>query len=129
MTVLAVALLLGCAAGFTQAESLKLERKPLGNARFDETLSPGCDCPRETASLSFKLHKRDRIDVAVVDEDGEVVRVLAAGLREDAGRVRFSWDGRDDEGQVVPDGVYRVRVRLLQKQRTVTIPEDVRVET
>ena len=129
MTLLALALIAGAVAAFTYTEALKLETKPVGTARFDRWLSPVCDCPRETARLRFRLREPKRLDVTVVDADGERVRVLESGARHPAGRVRLSWDGRDDAGQVVPDGAYRVRVRLRDERRTIAIPVDVNVDT
>jgi FlgD Ig-like domain len=129
MTLLAVALLVGCAAAFTYTEVLKLERKPVTRVRLDRWLSPVCDCPGETAAIGFRLRKPERLDVKVVDEDGEVVRELASGLSSPAGRLRLEWDGRDDAGDVVPDGAYGVRVRLLDERRTISIPVDMNVDT
>ena len=33
----------------------------------------------------------------------------------------FPWDGREDNGQVAPDGVYYFRVALIHQGRTVEI--------
>ena len=55
--------------------------------------------------------------------------MLATGERLPRGRVKYEWDGRDDSGAVVPDGVYRVRVRLLDDSRTIVIPVEVHVDT
>jgi hypothetical protein len=127
--VLAVALLVGSVAAFAYAERLKLTRAPVGVPRFDRWLSPDCDCPHEQVTLDFLLRKRDRIDVDVVDEGGESVRVLATRERHPAGRVVYEWDGRDDDGAVVGDGPYRVRVRLRDEERTIVIPMEVNVDT
>ena len=129
MTLLALALVAGTVAAFTYTEALKLETKPVDRARFDRWLSPVCDCDHETAQLGFRLREPKRLDVTVVDGDGERVRVLEAGVPHPAGRVRLIWDGRDDAGQVVPDGAYGVRVRLLNERRTIAIPVNVNVDT
>jgi hypothetical protein len=127
--VLTVALLVGSVAAFTYTAKLKLTRPPVGVPRFDRWLSPECGCPQERADLSFRLRKPQRIDVEIVDADGDRVRVLATDERLPTGRVEYEWDGRDDSGAVVPDGPYRVRVRLLDDRRTTVIPTDVRVDT
>ena len=129
MTLLALALVGGMVAAFTYTEALKLETKPVGTASVDRWLSPVCDCPRETARLRFRLQEPKRLDVTIVDEDGERVRVLESGVRHPVGRVGLRWDARDDAGQVVPDGAYRVRVRLRDERRTIVIPVDVKVDT
>jgi FlgD Ig-like domain len=128
-TLLAVALLVGCAAAFAYTESLKLEDQPVTRVRLDRWLSPTCDCPGETAELSFRLREAEQLDVTVVDGDGDRVRTLESALEAPAGRVVVTWDGLDDTGQVVPDGPYRLRLRLRDERRSVEIPEDVNVDT
>lgn len=122
-------LLVGAVAAFSYTEKLKLTRSPVGVARFDRWISPECECPQASARLSFLLRKPQRIDVDVVDADGGRVRTLATGERLPAGRVAYSWDGRDDGGKVVADGRYRVRVRLRDDRRTIVVPVEVRVDT
>lgn len=101
----------------------------MGVARIDRWLSPECDCAHDVARLSFLLRKPQRIDVELVDRDGELVLPLAEDERRPAGRVQYEWDGRNAEGAVVPDGLYRVRVHLLDDRRTIVIPVDLRVDT
>jgi FlgD Ig-like domain len=127
MILLAVALLVGAVAAFTYTEAIKLQRKPVGKVRVDHRLSPGCNCPRETARIGFDLRDPERIDVVIANRDGNEVRVLASDRTQPEGRVVLTWDGRDDAGAVVPNGIYRVRVRLRDERRTVVIPEGIRV--
>jgi hypothetical protein len=127
MVVLAVALLVGTAAAFTYTEKLKLERKPIAKARVDRLLLPGCDCRRETARIRFELRDAGPVRVTIVNGDGDHVRLLEAGLRGPRERVVLRWDGRDDAGSLVPDGSYRVRLRLLDERRTIQIPDGIRV--
>jgi FlgD Ig-like domain len=129
MTLLTVGLLVGCAAAFTYTEALKLERTPVGGARVDRWLSPACDCPGDTASIRFRLREQERIEVTVLDEEGEVVRMLASDLSSPGGTVELAWDGRNEAGQVVADGAYRVRVRLLDERRSIVVPVDMNVDT
>jgi hypothetical protein len=129
LIVLAVTLLVGSVAAFTYTQKLKLERSPIATARFERWLSPECDCPRATAGLSFLLRERERIDATIVDGDGNFVRTLLAGSELGPGRVRTKWDGRDEAGRIVPDGEYRVRVRMRDERRTIVIPVDVHVDT
>lgn len=129
MIVLAVTLLVGSVAAFTYTQKLKLERSPVSTARFDRWLSPECGCPGRTARLSFLLRERERIDATIVDGDGSFVKTLLARSEQGPGRVRTEWDGRDEAGRVVPDGDYRVRVRMRDERRTIVIPVDVHVDT
>jgi hypothetical protein len=129
LIVLAVALLVGSAAAFTRSERLKLAASPLGRPKFDRHLSPTCDCRHATATLSFLLRRPERLDVSVVDSDGGHVTTLADREDFEAGTVSFDWDGKDDDGQVVPDGLYRLKVRLEHDRRTILIPKTVLVDT
>jgi hypothetical protein len=129
MIALAVALLVGSVAAFTYTQKLKLERSPVATAHFERWVSPECDCPRATAGLRFRLREREHIDVTIVDRDGNFVKTLLAGSEEGPGLVRTKWDGRDEVGRIVPDGEYRVRVRMRDERRTIVIPVDIQVDT
>jgi hypothetical protein len=129
LIVLAVALLVGSAAAFTRSERLKLAASPVGKPEFDRRVSPTCDCPHAKARLSFLLRRPERLVVSVVDSDGGHVATLADGKDYEAGTVSFRWDGKDDEGQVAPDGLYRLKVRLEHDRRNILIPKTILVDT
>ena len=86
----------------------------------------------------YLLHRSDDVDVYIVDQTGTIVRTIALG-RHMRRKVRtpdgvFTWNGRNDKGQVVPDGDYFFRVALIHQGRTVEIsnsagPEPVHVRT
>ena len=42
---------------------------------------------------------------------------------------QFAWDGRNDAGQIVPDGVYHVQLELKDEDRTIEFPSTVRVDS
>jgi flagellar hook capping protein FlgD len=129
LIVLAVALLVGSAAAFTRTERLKLAASPVAKPQFERHLSPACDCPHSVVQLSLLLRRPETLDVSVVDSDGDHVATLAEGDDAEAGRVSFEWDGRNDDGDVVPDGLYRLKLRLEHDRRTILIPKTVLVDT
>jgi len=129
LIVLSVALLVGSAAAFTRSERLKLAPSPVGKPKFERHLSPTCGCRHATASLSLLVRRSERLDVSVVDADGAHVATLARAQEAAAGRVGFAWDGRNDDGGVVEDGIYRMKVRLGRDRRTILIPKTVRVDS
>lgn len=129
VTVLVLALLLATAAAFAVAERLKLERSPVTAPIIDRIVGPTCRCEQAVARLGLRLRGGHTIDVSIVDAAGRSVRVLATALRRPAGPVRFAWDGRDDAGDVVPDGRYRLRVRLRDERRAITVPTPIRVDS
>ncbi len=76
--------------------------------------------------LSFYLqHRADDVDVYVVDSSGEIVRTVASNhhmrrnVRKPDGE--FSWNGREDNGTVAPDGTYYFEVALRNQGRTVEL--------
>lgn len=47
------------------------------------------------------------VNVQVKDQAGNVVRTISLG-QPDAGLVKFSWDGKSDDGTQLNDGVYQI---------------------
>ncbi len=127
--MLAVALLVGSAAAFTRTERLKLAASPVAKPLFERHLSPTCGCTHATSTLSLLLRRPERLDVSVVDSDGAHVATLADAQDSKAGRVSYEWNGRGDDGQIVPDGLYRLKVRLEHDRRTILIPKTILVDT
>lgn len=52
----------------------------------------------------------DKVTVNILDNSGSVVREMELDIRE-AGVYSFEWDGRNNTGQVLPDGAYNVEVK------------------
>lgn len=129
MILLVLALVGGTLTAFAVTQSLKLERSPLTAPRFDKRFSPVCRCEQSRARLAFRLRKPDRLDLALLDRDGRVVRALGQDRPYERGAVRLLWDGRDGAGLLVPDGPYRLRVHLDRSRRTVVIPNAVLVDS
>ncbi len=94
----------------------------------DKVFSPVCECPTETASISFRLRKPAQVTVDVLDAQDRSVRTLVRGDIRLAGRVTYRWDGRDDSGRVLPEGSYRPRVRLAEHGRTIVLPNPMRID-
>jgi hypothetical protein len=78
--------------------------------------------------ISFYLQNRaDDVSVYIIDSGGTIVRTLASGrhMRKDVRHPdgEFSWDGREDNGSIAPEGTYYVRVALLHQGRTAEITD------
>ncbi len=129
ITALVLALFAGTAAAFVMTVSLKLVRAPLDRVRVVPAVAPTCACRHDEARIRFRVRQPDRIDVLVLEEAGEAVRTLLADGYRSRGRARLVWDGRDDAGDVVPDGRYRVRIRFHEADRTIDIPSSIEVDT
>ena len=125
-----VGLLVATVTAFGVAERLKLEESPIGRPRVDEVFSPVCTrCGGAVASISFRLRRASRLAIAIVDSDGEVVRRLIDAQRFARGPVDLVWNGRDDSGRVVEEGVYRPRLRFVGSGRTIVLRTEMRVDT
>jgi len=122
-------LLAATAAAFAVTERLKLERSPITGTRVDRVFSPVCECARDLAVISFVLRKPSEVTVDVIDAEGERVRTLVRGRDESAGRVSYTWDGRDEMDRVVAEGRYRPRVQIREHGRTIVLPNPIRVDT
>jgi len=110
----------------------RLKRSPLvvRQRTVTDAFSPNGDGIRDQASIRFSLQRSDDVTVSIVDREGSVVRRLAKDRRLPGRRpLQFVWDGRNQDGRVVPDGPYRVRIGLRNEGRTVTLRRQITVDT
>lgn len=79
--------------------------------------------PRELTITFFVREPDDRAFVGIVDRHEDLVRTLdpdvALAAREP---VTYIWDGRDDEGELVASGRYRLLVGLPSEDREMVWP-------
>ncbi|MGH7741933.1 MAG: FlgD immunoglobulin-like domain containing protein [Candidatus Eiseniibacteriota bacterium] len=66
--------------------------------------------PRETR-IAFQLDRAGAVSLSVVDLEGRRVRSLLSSDFASQGARSVAWDGRGDDGRVIPPGVYWVRLR------------------
>jgi flagellar hook assembly protein FlgD len=95
---------------------------------------------RSTTVSFYVVHHADDVNVYVVDQSGTTVRTIARGVSMHKSKAPtprafravtkyFSWNGRNDAGRVVVPGTYFFRVYLVHQQRTIELPQSVRVES
>lgn len=89
----------------------------------------------------YLLHASDRVNVYVVNQSGTRTiatlardRFMQARLFPHEVRTTFTWNGREQDGSIAPDGVYYIDVHLIHQGRIVTLsnnsgPLPVRVNT
>ncbi|MGZ4359357.1 MAG: FlgD immunoglobulin-like domain containing protein [Gaiellaceae bacterium] len=126
---LVVALLSATTVAFVVTERLKLELSPISRTEVTKgAFSPSstlvrhrCHCIVRRASIRFRLRKSERVTISILS-DGQEIRRLLNSVDRPAGFLRVQWDGRNSSGRYVPDGDYRVRVRLSRSHRTILLP-------
>lgn len=123
--------LAGIVAGMAYTQHLRSEGPTASQIQF-KVLEQG-DSTRYR--VCFQTPRDDRFEVAIVDADGGVVRLLAVDepLEGDPSARKasahcFGWDGRDDAGRPVPPGVYRLRLTLEEADRSGVSGEKLRIE-
>lgn len=84
--------------------------------------------------ICFQTPRDDRFDVGLVDAEGTLVRELASGVRLEGDPAAakesahcFDWDGRDEAGERVPAGPYRLFLRLHDLEREVVSGEQLKL--
>ena len=130
VTAILFALLVVATGGaFLATQRLKRSTPIVERVFFYQWVSPNRDGRKDTVTVRFDLPEAQRVTVSLVDSSGEVVRTLADDRFLAKGTQPFRWDGRDDSGRVVPDGIYRLRVGLREEGRSVTAPRVLHVDT
>jgi len=83
-----------------------------------ELLAPRPNPSRGASEIRWVVPSACRLDLAIFDLAGRRVRLLLAGARSEPGQHGVSWDGRDDTGARVREGVYLVRLRVAGEDDT-----------
>lgn len=80
--------------------------------------------------LTVSLPHGGTVAVLVVNHSGRVIATVSNGrdLQRDQ-LSTFTWNGREQDGQIAPDGTYFFRVTLIQQGRTINLPTPITVMT
>ncbi len=77
---------------------------------IEDIFSPNGDGRLESAQLRFSANEAIVASVEVRSAQGAFVRSLASDASYTAGATTVLWNGRDASGNLLPDGVYQLRV-------------------
>jgi hypothetical protein len=127
--LLVLGLLGGTAAAFAITEGLKLEKSPIYGTHLDKLFSPTCDCPTDVAHVSFRLRHGDTMTATIITPQGDTVDTIAHHYFRRGRFKPLAWNGRDAMGNVVPDGLYKLRIHLAKRHQTITLPNTIQVDT
>jgi hypothetical protein len=127
-------------------EPLILDQVTIHPLRLGRTvISPNGDGYADAAHVRFRLTRSDnglvqiinrhdipvrRLTVKVLSKRDRVLDRLPPGARLPSYKIlAVRWNGRDGSGQIVRTGPYRLRVRLLNEDRTLIPGGRIRVHT
>lgn len=120
-TILVLLLLAATATAFAVTQRLKLEPSPISQTHVDKVFSPVCNCATNVAHIDFSIRHADHLRIWVRTPAGPAV---LADREFPKGTVRVHWDGHG-----AADGVYYAVVHMARAQRTIDLPNPIRVDT
>ncbi len=120
VALLVAALVAGVLVFHARTPDLALE---IPEENFDRQLGTRGDAELPVEIQFFVRFDEPRARVEIVGSEDTTVRTFAAAvpLAEDE-RISCMWDGRDDQGDPVPPGNYRLRVVLPGQDRDMVFP-------
>lgn len=115
---------------FAVTEHLKLTPSPITSTHVTRHFSPTCHCNSSKARVAFSLRRSELVTLSILGPPrGGEIRQLLGGEEKPSGPLHSIWNGRDNTGRLVPDGNYRVLVRLAVERRRITLPNVIRLDT
>jgi len=71
------------------------------------------------------LDKATKVNAIISDAAGNTIRTISITAETAAGPVRFSWDGRDSSGKLLPSGQYSVKLTAenAEKKSVAVTPQ------
>jgi flagellar hook assembly protein FlgD len=127
--VVSLLAVLGVVAALIVMFPLEWFRKPKVVITTDQNLfSPNFDGNFDQITVFYTLSDDTDVTVEARNNLGQTVRALLTGLKQTNGQHTLTWDGRDNGGNVVPDGNYTVFIEaagtLQKSEGTVTVTVD-----
>ena len=123
-------LVVATVAAFFVTQQLKSETPlVLRFAAQPKQFSPNGDRYRDTTQVGFDLSEPAAVTFSIMNGEGNEVRRIVDNrpLGGDE-KHRFRWNGRDDDGAFVPDGVYRMRVVRRDEGRVIDSTKRIRID-
>ena len=123
-------LLAATAAAFLITQNLKQQQSPIYATSVTKVFSPACRCPTNTALISFRLRHADQLTLTILDTRGRAARTLVRSRATRPGLIHVRWNGKLNDGQRAPDGVYHVLADLADADRSITlVANPIRLDT
>lgn len=110
-SILSVAAGIGVIALLVVLFPLDWLRTPSVTLSTDQELfSPNGDGQLDQMTAVYELSERAEVSAEVVNPAGQKIRTLMTNRPQTAGQHAIAWDGRDNGGNVVPDGTYQLHI-------------------
>lgn len=127
--VVSILAVLGVVALLVVMFPLEWFRKPKVVITADQNLfSPNFDGNFDLVTIFYSLSDDTDVTVEARNNLGQAVRTLLTGLKQTGGQHSLTWDGRDNGGNVVPDGNYTIFIQaagaLQKSDGSVTVTVD-----
>ena len=81
---------------------------PLGDLRVEDVLNYPNPFDAST-QFTFKLNQEADVEIKVFTVDGQLIRIID-GILGEPGLNMITWDGRDEVGDALANGVYLYKV-------------------
>ncbi len=79
-----------------------------------DVVAPPISSGEQGATIEYSLPQAGKVSLAIYDASGKMVRTLASGAAQPAGKNSMVWDGLDRTGKAVPAGDYSWKLLLSQ---------------
>ncbi len=76
----------------------------------EQYISPNGDGVKDSTQFFFRLNTQQTVKIIVVNKKGETVRTFTGAEFENTTSGNVTWDGLNDNGMVVDDGQYQIKV-------------------
>ncbi len=94
-----------------QAGELGRHAEPHDLYASPDYISPNGDGVQDAWTVHYRVLAPVHLTFRIFDETGAVVRTLERDHSVPGSELDLAWDGRDDRGLTVPDGLYRLTVQ------------------
>lgn len=94
-----------------------------------DAFSPNGDWNYDTSAINYLIPKDGKVTLKLYDSNNNLVRTLLNNTPQTSGTNTVVWDGKDDSGNILPNGTYTYKLDAVdnqgnsaaQKQGTSTI--------
>ena len=81
--------------------------------QFSPSTSPGS---KDSLNLEYEIDEACLVSILIYSGDGNLIKTIASREMRTAGSHIGIWDGRDDSGELVPEGLYRFVIYCVNAQ-------------